>query len=135
LDAHHGASDRLPGRFHAAVEKPVTQVAPIGEDREMVRVEQDHVRACRVLWRKGPARFLSASRTLRPSAKTWFIRSTPVKTPRVRRQFLSPLIFLTEVGLTIQPKSAGHAIDQLRLAQRQARRNARKAATRPAESR
>lgn len=89
LDAHNRASDLLRGRFQARMKQPMPWVAFIGENREMVGVEQDHEGACRFFLLRGRARGRSAARILRPSSKICFMRSSPVKAPRVRRQSLA----------------------------------------------
>src|SRR6266478_372478 len=55
----------------------------------MVGVEQDHEWARRFFPLRTRAGFLSAARIFRPSLKTCFMKSSPVKAPRVRRQSLT----------------------------------------------
>jgi hypothetical protein len=57
------------------------RVAEICENRKLVCVEQDHDLACGFFLVRVWTRLLSATRSLRPSSKTCFMSSSPVKTP------------------------------------------------------
>jgi hypothetical protein len=78
----------IRSRFQTAIEQFVLTVAFVAVNGKVFRVDQYHESDCRFLAIRGGARSLSARRTLRPSANTCLMKSSPVKAPRVRRQSL-----------------------------------------------